>query len=156
MGKKWSSYVLLGESLHLWPTFLCNERVLQHDTIFFVQSSAVRGLRLWHVLKKNCGANVCHIPALLVINKLFYFTRTFLATVCSAVRPLTVKFMGPGAFNLRQALYSSNKSWHDTTERLYWTIVMYGKPKHSNLQHGRLCDQLQSAWTSRKQQSQQV
>jgi len=32
--------------------------VLQHDTIFFVQSSAVRGLRLWHVFKENCGANV--------------------------------------------------------------------------------------------------
>jgi len=32
--------------------------VLQHDTIFFVQSSAVRGLRLWHVLKQIYGANV--------------------------------------------------------------------------------------------------
>jgi len=74
-----------------------------------------------------------------------------LATVCSAVRPLTVKFMRPCASDLRQALYSSNKAWHDTTERLYWAIVMYGKPKHSNLQHGRLWDQLQSPWTSRKQ-----
>jgi len=46
-------YVLLAESRHQRPTFLCNERVLQHDTIIFVQSSAVRGLRLWHVLKQG-------------------------------------------------------------------------------------------------------
>jgi len=32
--------------------------VLQHDTIFFVQSSAVRVLRLWHVFKENCSTNV--------------------------------------------------------------------------------------------------
>ena len=42
----------------LRPTVLCDERVLQHDTIFFVQSSAVRGLRLWHVLKENCVVNI--------------------------------------------------------------------------------------------------
>ena len=59
--KKIRSYVLLGESRHLLPTFLCNERVFQHDTIFFVQSSAVRGLRLWHVLKEICGANVWNL-----------------------------------------------------------------------------------------------
>jgi len=53
--KKWSSYVLLEKSRHLRPTFLCNERVLQHDTVFFVQSSAVHGLRLWHVFKENYG-----------------------------------------------------------------------------------------------------
>ena len=29
--KKRSSYVLLGESRHLRPSFLCNERVFQHD-----------------------------------------------------------------------------------------------------------------------------
>ena len=49
--KKRSSYVFLGESRQLRPTVLCNERLLQHDIIFFVQSSVVRGLRLWHVLK---------------------------------------------------------------------------------------------------------
>jgi len=59
--KKWSLYVLLGKSRHLRPTFLCNERVLQHDTIFYVQSSAVRGLRSWLVLKEKCGANVWNL-----------------------------------------------------------------------------------------------
>ena len=49
--KKWSAYVLLGESRQLQPTVLCNERLLQHDTKFIVQSSAVCDLRLWHVLK---------------------------------------------------------------------------------------------------------
>ena len=58
---KKNSYVLLGESRHLLPTFLCNERVFQHDTIYFVQSSAVPGLRLWHVLKENCGANIWNL-----------------------------------------------------------------------------------------------
>ena len=50
-------YIIRGKSA---PTthFLCNERLLQHDTIFFVQSSAVRGLSLWHVFKENCGANI--------------------------------------------------------------------------------------------------
>jgi len=43
--------------------YVTNERVFQHDTIFFVQSSAVRGLRLWHVLKENCGANVWNLKS---------------------------------------------------------------------------------------------
>ena len=42
-------------------THVTNERVFQHDTIFFVQSSAVRGLRLWHILKENCSANVWNL-----------------------------------------------------------------------------------------------
>jgi len=37
--------------------------VLQHDTIFFVQSSTVRGLRLWHVRKEKCGANVWNLKS---------------------------------------------------------------------------------------------
>ena len=50
LGSFWSSFRV--------TTFLCNEHVFQHDTIFFLQRSAVRGLRLWHVLNENCGANV--------------------------------------------------------------------------------------------------
>ena len=61
--KKIKFVCLIRGSRHLRPTVLCNERVLQHDTIFFVQSFAVRCLRLWHVLKENCGANVWNLKS---------------------------------------------------------------------------------------------
>jgi len=61
--KKWTLYVLLRESRYLWPTSWSNERVLQHCTIIFVQSSAARALRLWHVLKENCGANIWNLKS---------------------------------------------------------------------------------------------
>jgi len=62
--KKRSSYVLLGKSRHLRPTFLCNERACVSTRYnSFVESSAVRGLRLWHVLKENCGTNVWNLKS---------------------------------------------------------------------------------------------
>ena len=61
--KKMKFACLIREKSASTTHFLCNERVSQHDTIFFVQSSTVCGLRLWHVIKENCGANVWNLKS---------------------------------------------------------------------------------------------
>ena len=60
--EKKKKFVCPREISTYYPLFyVTNKRVFQHYTIFFVQSFAVRGLRLWHVLKENCSANVWNL-----------------------------------------------------------------------------------------------
>jgi len=65
--------------------------------------------------------------------------------------------MWPRTFNLSQSLYYSNKAW------LHRALVLSNRLRttnsntaNCNLEDLANCDQRQSAWTSRKRQSQQV
>jgi len=75
---------------------LCNERVTTRYSIF-VQSSAVRCLRLWHVLKENYGANVWNLKSCIGL-----YTCRIVETFCVA---------GSNKRNDREVLYCSKGLW---------------------------------------------